>query len=111
MITDEKRRRVVHTLRRLDNVVDDEPMDRTIAHDALVLSMLRDATSGLDGSIFQRLADLIDRPDNPTCRNLPNDYRPFHCGRCGCKAFTHGDSDCGPEDFVYCSGCRAEAVE
>lgn len=62
MITDEKRRRVVHTLRQLDNAVDDEPMDRTIAHEASVLSMIRDATFGLDGSIFQRLADLIDYP-------------------------------------------------
>lgn len=21
--------------------------------------------------------------DNPTCRNLSNDYRSFHCSRCG----------------------------
>ena len=85
MITDEKRRRVVHTLRQLDNVVDDEDFDRTIAHDATILSMIRDATFGLDGSIFQQLADLIDRPDNPTCRNLSNDYRSFHCSRCGIR--------------------------
>lgn len=85
MITDEKRRRVVHTLRQLDNAV--------------------------DGSIFQQLADLIDRSDNPTCRNLSNDYRSFHCSRCGYKAFTYGDSDCDPEDFAYCPECRAEVVE
>lgn len=53
----------------------------------------------------------IDRPDNPTCRNLSNDYRSFHCSRCGYKAFTYGDSDCDPEDFVYCPECRAEVVE
>lgn len=64
----------------------------------------------LDGSIFQRLADLIDRPDNPTCRNLSNGYRSFHCSRCGYKAFTYGDSDCDPEDFSYCPECRAERM-
>lgn len=112
MITDKKRRKVVHTLRQLDNVVDDdEDLDRTIAHEASILSMIRDATFGLDGSIFQRLADLIDRPDNPTCRNLSNDYRSFHCSRCGYKASTYGDSDCDPEDFTYCPECRAEVVE
>lgn len=111
MITDEKRRRVVHTLRQLDHLVDDEDCDRTITHEASVLNMIRDATSGLDGSIFQRLADLIDRPDNPTCRNLSNDYRSFHCSRCGYKAFTYGDSNCDPEDFTYCPECRAEVVD
>ena len=112
MITDEKRRKAVHTLRQLDNVVDDdEDLDRTIAYEASILSMIRDATFGLDGSIFQRLADLIDRPDNPTCRNLLNDYRSFHCSRCGYKASTYGDSDCDPEDFTYCPECRAEVVE
>ncbi len=110
-ISDEKRRRVVHTLRQLDNVVDDEPMSRTIEHDSMILSMIHDATFGLDGSIFQRLADLIDQPDNQTCRNLSNDYRSFHCSRCGYKAFTYGDSDCDPEDFSYCPECRAEVVE
>lgn len=111
MISDEKRRRVVHTLRQLDNVVDDEDLGRTIAGDASILSMIRDATFGLDGSIFQRLADLIDRPDNPTCRNLSNDYRSFHCSRCGYRASTFGGSDCYPEDFAYCPECRAEVVE
>lgn len=111
MITDEKRRRVVHTLRQLDNVVDNEHMDRTIEHDSIILSMIRDATFGLDGSIFQRLADLIDRPDNPTCRNLSNDERSFHCSRCGYKAFTYSDSDCDPEDFAYCPECRAEVLD
>lgn len=50
-------------------------------------------------------------PDNPTCRNLSNDYRSFHCSRCGYKAFTYGDSDCDPEDFTYCPECRAEVVD
>lgn len=111
MITDEKRRRVVHTLRQLDHIVDDEDCDRTIPHEASVLNMIRDATSGLDGSIFQRLADLIDRPDNPTCRNLSNDYGSFHCSRCGYKASTFCDSDCDPEDFTHCPECRAEVVD
>lgn len=111
MITDEKRRKAVHTLRRLDNVVDDEDLDRTIAHDASIPGMIRDAVFGLDGSIFQRLADPIDRPDDPTCRNLPNGYRSPHRGRCGYKAFTYGDSGCDPEDFAYRPECGAEAVE
>lgn len=89
---------------------DDAPMSRTIAHDATMLSMIRNAVFGLDGSIFQRLTDPIDRPDNPTCRNLSNDYRSFHCSRCGYKAFTYSDSDCNPDDFPYCPECRAEVV-
>lgn len=111
MITDEKRRRVAHTLRRLDGVAGNGRMDSTAEHDSMVLGMVRDATSGLDGSIFQRLADLIDRPDMPTCRNLSNDERSFHCSRCGYTAFTFSDSDCDPEDFAYCPACRAEVVE
>ena len=111
MITDEKRREVAHTLRQLDDVVGDEDLDRTIAHEASILIMIREAALGLDGSIFQRLADLIDRPDDPTCRNLSNGYRSFHCSRCGYKASTYGDSDCDPEDFTYCPECRAEVVE
>lgn len=111
MITDEKRRKVVHTLRQLNNVVDDEDIDRTIAHEATILGMIRDAVFGLDGSIFQRLADLIDRPDNLTCRNLSNDYRSFHCSRCGYSAFTYGDSDCDPSDFSFCPDCGAEVID
>ena len=111
MITDEKRRRAVHTLHRLDHVIDDGDLDRTIAHGASVPSMVRDTVFGLDGGIFQRLADPIDRPDDPTCRNLSNGYRSFHCSRCGYRAFTYGDSDCDPGDFTYCPECRAEVVE
>lgn len=111
MVTDEKRRRVVHTLRQLDHIVDDEDCDRTIAHEASVLNMIRDATSGIDGSIFRRLADLIDRHGNPTCRNLSNDCRSFHCSRCGYKASAHGGPGCGPEDPTYCPECRAEVVD
>ena len=110
MITDEKRRKVVHTLRQLDNVVDDdEDLDRTIAHEASILSMIRDATFGLDGSIFQRLADLIDRP---TCRNNGDrDDRGFVCSACGYEAWTSYDSNCDPSDFSFCPDCGAEVVE
>lgn len=88
MITDEKRRRVVHTLRQLDHIVDDEDCDRTITHEASVLNMIRDATSGLDGSIFQRLADLIDRGE---CENVYDENEMgacdngFECSVCGCR--------------------------
>lgn len=111
MITDEKCRRAVHTLRQLDDAVDNGHMGRTVEHDPTILSMIRDAAFGLDGSIFQRPADLVGRPGNPTCRNLSNDERPFRCGRCGYKAFTYCDSGCDPEDFTYCPECRAEVVE
>lgn len=118
MIDGEKRRKVAHTLRQLDNVVDDEPMSRTIAHDATILAMIRDATVGLDGSIFQRLADLIDRP---TCRNIA-DYtkESFKCSRCGCRVLVlNGDSndvlvvtsEAFPVDWYSCPVCGAEVVE
>ena len=88
MITDEKRRRVVHTLRKLDNIVENEHMDRTIEHDSTILSMIKDATFGLDGSIFQRLADLIDRGE---CENVYDENEMgacdngFECSVCGCR--------------------------
>lgn len=86
MTTDEKRRKAVHTLRRLDNVVDDEDLDRTIAHEASIPGMVRDAAFGLDGGIS-------------------------HCSRCGHEASAYGDSDCDPEDFTYrpeCPNCGGQ---
>ena len=60
------------------------------------------------GNVFDRLADLIDRP---TCRNKEDGYdRSFLCGACGYEAWTYDDSGCDPKDFSFCPNCGAEVV-
>lgn len=97
MIADEKRRKVAHALRQINNVVDDEPMSHTIAHEATILGMIRDATIGLDGNVFQRLADLIDRPiGRPFIPDAMEGY--VFCPRCGAEIGEYGVPN-------YCHKC------
>lgn len=109
MISDEKRREVAENLRYLT-------IGHSIHYKEQFFDELAEVVVGFEDyhdfdTVLDKLADLIDMPDNPTCRNLSNDYRSFHCSRCGYKAFTYCDSDCDPEDFAYCPECRAEVVE
>lgn len=109
MISDEKRREVAENLRYLT-------IGHSIHYKEQFFDELAEVVVGFEDyhdfdTVLDKLADLIDMPDNPTCRNLSNDYRSFHCSRCGYKAFTYCDSDCGPEDSAYCPECRAEVVE
>lgn len=109
MISDEKRHEVAENLRYLT-------IGHSIHYKEQFFDELAEVVVGFEDyhdfdTVLDKLADLIDMPDNPTCRNLSNDYRSFHCSRCGYKAFTYCDSDCDPEDFAYCPECRAEVVE
>ena len=56
--------------------------------------------------IFQRFADLVDRP---TCRNLSDDEDLFECSECGQRMPTFdGCSDWIP--VSYCPVCGREVV-
>lgn len=59
--------------------------------------------------VFERIADLIDRP---TCRNNGNhNDRHFWCSACGYEAWTYDDSGCDPSDFSFCPECRAVVID
>ena len=114
MITDEKRRRVAHTLRQIDHVTDDETWDRTMEHEVTMLYMIRDAVGVGRGSVLKKLADLIDRPG---CRNIADlDKEAFRCSRCGCRVLATGSTPDGvlivtseafPVDWCLCPACGA----
>lgn len=85
MISDSERREIAAKLRGLEEYIDGAPLIFTEqVHDAMVLSVIR-AVVG-KGDIFQRLADLIDRP---TAKREHNGayWRCVHCG-----AFTRKDA-------------------
>lgn len=78
MIDDSERREIAAKLRGLDERIDGVPLIFTEqVHNAMVLSAIR-AVVG-NGDIFQRLADLIDRP---TAKREHNGayWRCTHCG-------------------------------
>ena len=114
MITDEKRRRVAHTLRQIDHVTDDETWDRTMEHEVTMLYMIRDAVAGWHDSVLKKLADLIDRPG---CRNVADlEKEAFRCSRCGCRVLATGSTPDGvlvvtseafPVDWCSCPACGA----
>ena len=72
---------------------------------------------GLHGKVlycdlFQRLADLVDRP---TCKNASGYCDVFQCSACGCKVeitaevgIEHGGSFHVPFMPSYCPSCGAE---
>lgn len=70
--------------------------------------------NALCSEVFQRLADLIDRP---TCRNIGDDYM-FKCSECGAEfepvtvnGNEYGEVFYTPLKPLYCSACGAEVVE
>ena len=85
MISDSERSEIAEILRGLDERIDGLPLMCTEQeHDAMVLSAIRSIIG--KGDIFQRLADLIDRP---TAKREHNGayWRCSHCG-----AFTRKDA-------------------
>ncbi len=107
-ISDSERRKVVNTFRGLDESIDSELSKfRPMEHDAMALRAIR-AVVG-KGDVFQRLADLIDRP---TCKNLATHLvDELVCSACGERVdIAYLDSE---DDYRvrYCPGCGAEVVE
>ena len=86
-----------------------------------VPAIFQDVThyAGLDvvvraDAIFNRLADLIDRP---TCRNIGDDYM-FKCSECGAEfePVTVNGNEYGEVFYIplkplYCSACGAEVMD
>lgn len=113
MISDEKRHEVASHLRKLsetDSFIGElKPSDEL--YDCMCLMAIR-ATVG-KGDIFERLADLIDRP---TCRNIYDESKcgacanGFECSECG-NVVEDGDGWLVNGTFNYCSECGAEVVE
>lgn len=76
--------------------------------------------AGLDGvvrsdAIFDRLADLIDRP---TCRNVSEDQDVFECSECRCKAEMivnvcneYGDTFSISPMPSFCPECGSKVVD
>ena len=105
MINDSERREVARKLRGFKEHRDEAPLIFTEQmHNAMVIRTIR-AIVG-NGDIFQRLADLIDRP---TCKNIGGEdgtngeYYDFFCSACGFAA--------NVTDPKYCPNCGAEVVE
>ena len=88
MINDSERRDVAEILRGLDERIDGVPLMCTEQeHDAMVLSAIRSIIG--DGDVFQRLADLIDRPTTTATM----DYEAMEDGIPDCRIWT-------------CNGCK-----
>lgn len=107
MTTNEKRREVAARLRESAGLPSRLPNYSIEVKSALVLSKLLDCIDCSD-DVFQRLADLIDRP---TCKNSEYLYDGsfFECSECG----ERWELSCGsPADnnLNFCPRCGAEVV-
>lgn len=80
-ITDEERREVARKLRAAREQMEEEAPPASLggAMAAYLLRIAKCVGVGIDGNVFRRLADLIDRT---TCRNV-HGGREFKCSRCG----------------------------
>ena len=113
-INNEERREVASHLRNLsetDSAIGElKPSDEL--YDRMCLMAIR-ATVG-KGDIFERLAELVDRP---TCRNIYAETEGmsgcengFKCSECGNTVEDYEGYRISGE-FNYCSKCGAEVVE
>lgn len=117
MLSDEKRREVARSLRRVTVFIDlvdgAELCDRREVENALDLTNEEDdwyRASGVDA-----LAGLIDRP---TCRNVSGCQDVFECSECRCRAepVTEVCNEYGEPFHVplmpsFCPNCGAVVVE
>ena len=121
MISDKERREVASRLKREAQVWRETfPGEEVDVCDAM--SLMKDMCSfiGVGGALmpsvlFQRLADLIDRP---TCKNESGYKNIFLCSECGARLEVaaeegneYGDIFNTPLQPRFCSVCGAEVVE
>lgn len=114
MTSYEKRREVAARLRATKAECEsrDYPWMVEDLMQALGFKRYEDAEDG----IFERLAELIDRP---TCNNtLPQNWGTFECSECGAQFEVNsvfitagGTDDSEPVIPRYCPGCGAEVVD
>lgn len=113
-VTNSERREVAARLRDMRKRMDGEtpPQGVTQAASEYLLRIACCVKLGSSGNLFNRLADLMDRP---TCRNLakPRGMAPvetgdwFECSECHCKARQNAIGMV----VRYCPHCGAEVVE
>lgn len=116
-ITDKERREIALNLRRMRKEMDNEkpPQIPTLAAAVYLLRIAKSVKCGVSGTLFYRLADLIDRP---TCTFDGTPERiGYVCSNCGqtftrrpfmAHAFGNGTEVEIP--FRYCPYCGAEVV-
>ena len=113
MITDEERHEVATRLRATKAECEsrDYPWMVEDLLQALRFKRYEDAEDG----IFERLADLIDRP---TCNDVGDDWT-FHCSACGCEIDIREMEvgrptmwkDGAAQVPKYCPSCGAEVLD
>lgn len=100
MITNNERREAAARLR--DFSEEGSPADiiygGTECYDQMLVCVLRQIVG--KGDLFERLADLIDRP---TCHLIEDDEGCTACSECGCSALCMSSAS-------YCPDCGAEVV-
>lgn len=111
MISNDERREIAERLRNASARRGDEPW---MVEDLMLALGFRCYEDGED-QLFDRLADLIDRP---TCRNASGSDDVFKCSECGAEfeplaveGNEYGDMFYTPFKPLYCSVCGAEVVE
>lgn len=104
MITDEERREAIENLRCLSYM--NRVRYKEEFYELLDETVMEPDTGYHEmNDVFERIADLIDRP---TCRNNGNhNDRHFWYSACGYEAWTYDDSGCDPSDFSFCPECGA----
>ena len=108
MISDSERREVAARLR--------EPKESLLAYaDDELIRLRREVRCAPGQDLYERLADLIDRP---TCRNVSGYQDTFKCSECGYKTGLiaevcneHGESFHMPLMPSRCPNCVAEVAE
>ena len=113
-ISDEERRRVAALLRKEADGWAEDCSDTVTCESydcyKFILNIADSADIDLSkppSMLFDRLADLIDRP---TCRNVSGDQNRFECSECGFE-MPIWDGDGGWLAFYFCPDCGAEVVE
>lgn len=105
MISNEERREVAERLRSASARRSDAPW---MVEDLMLALGFRCYEDGED-KLFNRLADLIDRP---AIKPEPSGRAYWRCPRCGAFNYRSAVTDCcGVIQAHYCANCGAEVVE
>lgn len=111
-VTNSERREVAARLRDMRKRMDGEtpPQGVTQAASEYLLRIAGCVKLGSSGNLFNRLADLMDRPTCQLDGNPAVEY--VICNRCGAFIKRDAVSDCCKVIPVrYCPNCGAEVVE
>lgn len=109
MITNNERREVAERLRAMRKRMDGEAPPPDVMRTAFeyLTRIAYSVKLDSDGRLFERLADLIDRP---TCHNVLGETDVFECSECHWSFYTENPNG-GWEAPRHCIHCGAEVVE